>query len=543
MSWSRSGKYLKVNPVMGEKVNILLVDDTPANLLALEAVLSDLGQNLVTAHSGRDALKHLLRQDFAVVLLDVNMPEMDGFETAALIRQRPRSEYTPIIFVTAHDATETGKARGYNLGAVDYIYAPVVPEILKAKVASFVELSKIQLLHKRAEARAQQEATRAKTLTHIATRLNTHLDLNTVLSTVCEATAQTLASSAALVALSDQKSQTFAIVCDYGLPPDFRQQMPTLPAFIYEENTGQGGQVRIIPDIHTLSGFDEVDLLTTFDIYTSVTALMLRDSVTIGCLTIFTTQETRHFSDNDLIFLQGLADQATLAITNAKLFSEVQNSRKRLQQLARQLVFVQEQGRRSLSRELHDQVGQVLIALHINMKLIINDLPAELDSLRTRLDDAFNLIGTVTEDIRTIAHSLRPPVLDGIDLNTHLETLCQDFTHYTRLAIDYRGADVAPLPEAITISFYRFLQEALTNVAKHAQAKQVQVRLNQKNGEVTLTVEDDGMGFNTADENQRNGIGLVGMQERFEMLGGELGIESQPGQGTCLVATVPLKQA
>jgi PAS domain S-box-containing protein len=122
------------------RARILLVDDRPDKLLALESVLTDLGQDVVTATSGREALKRLLGEDFAVILLDVNMPGMDGFETAALIRQRPRSEKTPIIFVTAMSDTETHVSRGYSLGAVDYIRAPVDPEVLKTKVAVFVDL-------------------------------------------------------------------------------------------------------------------------------------------------------------------------------------------------------------------------------------------------------------------------------------------------------------------------------------------------------------------------------------------------------------------
>src|SRR5689334_24800147 len=120
------------------KVNILLVDDKPEKLLALEAVLEDLGQNIVRAYSGREALRCLLNQDFAVILLDVNMPAMDGFETAFLIRQRKNSEHTPIIFVTGISDTETHVSRGYSLGAVDYILTPVLPEVLRTKVSVFV---------------------------------------------------------------------------------------------------------------------------------------------------------------------------------------------------------------------------------------------------------------------------------------------------------------------------------------------------------------------------------------------------------------------
>src|SRR5262249_57723753 len=102
-----------------DKANILVVDDLPEKLLSLELVLQDLGQNVVTARSGREALRRLLEQDFAVILLDVNMPDIDGFETASLIRQRRRSEHTPIIFITAF-GDDMHASQGHSLGAVDY---------------------------------------------------------------------------------------------------------------------------------------------------------------------------------------------------------------------------------------------------------------------------------------------------------------------------------------------------------------------------------------------------------------------------------------
>jgi signal transduction histidine kinase len=123
-----------------EKVNILLVDDQPARLLSYETILEGLGQNLVHARSGEEALQKLMQDEFAVVLLDVSMPGMDGFETASLIHEHPRFEKTPIIFVTGVHVTELDRLKGYKLGAVDYVYIPVVPEILRSKVSVLVEL-------------------------------------------------------------------------------------------------------------------------------------------------------------------------------------------------------------------------------------------------------------------------------------------------------------------------------------------------------------------------------------------------------------------
>jgi signal transduction histidine kinase len=123
-----------------EKVNILLVDDQESRLTSYEAILQDLDQNLVRAHSGFEALHCLMNQEFAVVLLDVSMPGMDGFETATLIHEHPRFERTPIIFVTGVHVTELERLRGYKLGAIDYVNVPVVPEILRGKITVLVEL-------------------------------------------------------------------------------------------------------------------------------------------------------------------------------------------------------------------------------------------------------------------------------------------------------------------------------------------------------------------------------------------------------------------
>jgi signal transduction histidine kinase len=147
----------------GQKVNILLVDDQPARLLSYETILQELGQNLITARSGLQALERLMQNDFAVVLLDVSMPGMDGFETARLIHEHPRFERTPIIFVTGVHITDFDRLQGYKLGAVDYVLIPVIPEILRSKVAVLVELHlkrrELQLLNRTlAQANAQLAA-------------------------------------------------------------------------------------------------------------------------------------------------------------------------------------------------------------------------------------------------------------------------------------------------------------------------------------------------------------------------------------------------
>jgi PAS domain S-box-containing protein len=140
-----------------DRVNVLLVDDQPSKLLTYEVILRDLGENLVKSHSAREALECLLRTDVAVILVDVSMPELDGFQFAAMVRDHPRFEKTPIIFISAIHVSEMDRVRGYEKGAVDYVPVPVVPEILRAKVRVFVELHRktrqLEALNRELEAR------------------------------------------------------------------------------------------------------------------------------------------------------------------------------------------------------------------------------------------------------------------------------------------------------------------------------------------------------------------------------------------------------
>jgi serine phosphatase RsbU (regulator of sigma subunit) len=174
------------------KANILLVDDQPANLLVLEALLESLGENTVKARSGPEALRCLLDQDFALILMDAQMPGMDGFETADLIHLRDRSKYTPIIFLTAYERTDAQMFKGYSLGAVDYLVKPIVPEVLRSKVSVFVQLFRMREQVKRqaailrekerqeyerqlAEQRAQWEAERLQEQLRLAQEIQRRL--------------------------------------------------------------------------------------------------------------------------------------------------------------------------------------------------------------------------------------------------------------------------------------------------------------------------------------------------------------------------------
>jgi len=177
--------------------SILIVDDSPDKLVALEAILRELEVEIVTARSGKEALRRLLRQDFAVVLLDVRMPGMDGFETATLIRERSRTAHTPIIFITAFD-DETHLARGYSLKAVDYILTPVVPEVLRTKVSVFVDLFRATAEVKRQADSLRQRAAQLHRLASSSLAINSALSLDQTMAVLAESAREILAAEGAL---------------------------------------------------------------------------------------------------------------------------------------------------------------------------------------------------------------------------------------------------------------------------------------------------------------------------------------------------------
>jgi CheY-like chemotaxis protein len=192
-----------VTPAPGHAVKILMVDDRPENLLALEAILHGLGHELVAAHSGEEALKRLLTDDFALILLDVQMPGMDGFETAAHIKQRQRSRDIPILFLTAIDGDAHQAYRGYAVGAVDYLAKPFDPWVLRAKVAVFTELyeRRRELADQAAQLRRQLSATGPGELRDLAATAATAVASAQALAAEARpAVADALAEAAAAVA-------------------------------------------------------------------------------------------------------------------------------------------------------------------------------------------------------------------------------------------------------------------------------------------------------------------------------------------------------
>jgi signal transduction histidine kinase len=362
--------------------NVLLVDDDENSLYALQEMLAPLGQNLVVARSGAEALRAVLRNDFAVILLDVRMPRMDGFEAARLIRERRRSSLTPIIFLTGAEDDLASALRGYEAGAVDYLTKPVTsPAILRSKVAVFVEL------HRKS------------------------------------------------VDLSRQIAERMAV----------------------EER--------------------------------------------------------------------------------------LKESEEKLRRLAAYLISVREEERTHIAREIHDELGQVLTGLKMDVTWLAHRLDEKQKALHDKTDSMCGLIDSAIQTVRKIASGLRPEILDEMGLVAAIDWQARDFQKRTgircRLELPPEGAKF-DLERSTTT--FRIFQEILTNVARHSHASRVDVRFAVDEDRMRLEVADNGIGISEAKLNGKS-LGLLGMQERALVFNGDVVISGAAGQGTRVTVNIPLGDA
>jgi len=261
-------------------------------------------------------------------------------------------------------------------------------------------------------------------------------------------------------------------------------------------------------------------------------------------LILFGKMVINGFTPSDIDLTEALATHASSALQNALLFQKVSEAETKLRQLAHKVVLSQEEERKMISRDLHDEAGQALTAIKIGLKLIQSELNEDFPSIKTRLNELSELTNHTITQIRNLAQNLRPPVLDTIGLNLTLEDYCERFQERTKINVSYKGDNLPQLPEAIKICIYRCVQEALNNVAKHSKAKYALVSLFYNHNSINLTIQDDGRGFegnqNLPDTTEK--IGLIGMRERVSLLNGKIEIESEKNCGVKIAVEIPFEE-
>jgi signal transduction histidine kinase len=254
------------------------------------------------------------------------------------------------------------------------------------------------------------------------------------------------------------------------------------------------------------------------------------------------------FDENEVRLATLFANQAAVAIENARLLSAVTEHQADLQRLSGRLISAQEEERRRISQELHDELGQSLTAMSINLAAMERVLPPESEpTILERLDETKTLVDETLDQMRDLSLELRPSMLDDLGLVPTLRWYAHSYQKRAGIEVVLETLNLEDRldPETETV-LYRVAQEALTNVARHAQASTVAVRLKRSETSVTASIEDDGVGLDetqlSAPEGAQRGAGLLGMRERIASRNGTLRIESQPGTGTRLIVEIPLAQ-
>jgi signal transduction histidine kinase len=247
------------------------------------------------------------------------------------------------------------------------------------------------------------------------------------------------------------------------------------------------------------------------------------------------------FVQKQILLVEAVVKQAVVALQNAWLFEQVRSGRERLQQLSRHLVEIQENERKYIARELHDETSQSLTSLKLGLQ-VIEQKSAGHEQLMEQVIKLKGLADETLESLHRLAVNLRPASLDHLGLIDALTGLIESTQQRSGLTAHFKTMDakqMVPLTEEIETSIYRIVQESITNVVRHAHATYVDVILEWQEDKIVVIVEDDGVGIDMQQASEKGRLGMIGMQERAEMLGGRLLVDSTPQVGTTLVVEIP----
>ena len=581
-----------------QKINILMVDDSPTNLLALEAILQAPDRNLVRAASGDEALRYLLDTDVAVILLDVYMPGIDGLETAALIRGREKSRDIPIIFLTADSTGNRHIARGYSLGAVDYILKPVDPDILRSKVAVFVELFKkteeikrqAELLHEKNIELENANLLRLGKLIELGQELAAERDPRQVLEKFCSAARDIIGAEHAGVGVLAEDGSTLRYychceVCESG---DDENASPQADERVLAQLLKEGQPLRLSDAAGTL----EITHLASphVSMQSFLGAPILSPAEAYGWLYLTNKLDADEFSEADERLAVTLATQVASSYENARLYAEAQQH----------------------ASELQQEVTERKLAEEARARLLVREQAARAEAERAnRLKDEF--LATLSHELRTPltailgwTHLIRGGNLDAAMMTRALETiernaraqsqLIDDLLDVSRiitgkLMLDFRPVELASIIEA-TIDTVRPMAEAksirvqpqlrtshcvvsgdparlqqvvwnlFSNAVKFTpEGGSIEVGLTCNEQRVELEVSDTGQGisqdflpyifdrFRQADGTTTRkhgglGLGLAIVRHLVELHGGSITAHSDgDGQGATFTLSLPLGSA
>jgi signal transduction histidine kinase/CheY-like chemotaxis protein len=556
-----------------EKINILIVDDLPEKLLVLESILEELGENLVKANSGPEALRLVLENDFAVILLDVYMPGMSGFETAGLIRQRRKSAHTPIIFITAF-ADEMHTAQGYSMGAVDYIMSPVVPEILRTKVKVFVDLYRMtQQVRKQADERvalakeqaartAAEEAMRRSTFLAEASRvLSSSLDAEATRYDLLRLVVPSLADVAG-VTLRHEIGQAWqselawfcgstvrlASLTDTQGPKDVLRAAVERVLDTGKTEMLNGLAVPYPPAICAGAERNGPEGL----IHSALLLPLSAHTRTLGALVLAQGNSNRGFSSVERSLAEDLAGRAAIALDNARLYRNVQEADRQKNDFLSML-----------SHELRNPLTPIRNAIQLLRKQGVE--ASEVPLLYEMIDRQVRHLTRMVDDLLDLSRITRGKIHLQIERVSAADIVARA-VEITRPLIDSRKHELSitlpPQPLYLRGDLIRLAQtigNLLHNSAKYTdEGGRIDVSVQRREEMAVFRVRDNGMGIPpdmlssifelfkqvdlSLDRSQGGlGIGLTLVHKLVGMHGGRVeALSDGLNQGSEFVAHLPI---
>jgi signal transduction histidine kinase/DNA-binding response OmpR family regulator len=558
-----------------EKTNILVVDDRPDKLLALRTMLDQLGQNLVCVRSGNDALRELLKGDFAVILLDVNMPVMDGFETAVMIRKRQRSETTPIIFISAVNDAETHVSRGYSLGAVDYILTPVVPEILRAKIAVFVDLfRKTEQVKRQAEEHArfiQEKAARVEAeagqerlafLAQAGSVLAGSLDYHQTYENLARLVVPRLGDFG-IVDRLEETGELRQVAVAHREP----EKEHLLRQSRYLEGEGPQAALRVIearlPELQNdLSGCRIEELFSgcnlaamrSLDPTAYLAIPIIARGAVIGSITMVRTEGKGSYTPSEISLATELAHRTGLALDNAALYLEAQRAREEAEAASR----AKDRFLAMLSHELRTPLTPVITSIinleadefvtpRIRQALLVMRRNVELEA--RLIDDLLDLTrvgtGKIHLSMETVnAHGLLKNAVEICRADIEAKLLDLD------MHLDAEDIHVHGDPARMQQIFWNLIRNAM----KFTHQGRISLVTRNQDGRFHIEIADTGIGmeeilleriFKPFEQGENGsygglGLGLTITKALVDLHSGEIHVSSQgPGHGSTFTVSFP----
>ncbi len=499
------------------QAKILLVDDDARSLMAMETLLTGPGRVVITADSGQEALRQVLRHDFAVILLDVRMPRVDGFEAAELIRQREQSRHTPIIFLSAVDKLDEDVFRGLASGAVDYLFKPVVPEVLQSKVSVFVDLYRMRERVKIQAVRQGEE--------RFSLLVDSIRDYSILLLSP-EGTITSWNPGAQLVEGYEASEVIGLNHAVFFASEEITQGNPALTlemAAAAGQHEDEGWRVRkdgsrFWANVVTTAMKDEAGKISGF-------ARVARDLT------------ERKAAEEQLRKIAVELEQRVSERTQ-----ELRDSHVRLRDLATELTLTEQRERRRLAGDLHDYLAQLLVLIRIKIRQASAHVKeAAPTSLLMEADQA--IIDSLNYT-RSLVAELAPPALQEFGLLEGFGWLAEQMQNHGLTVTVKKNIQRVELDDDQAVLVFQSTRELLFNVLKHAGTNQAEVTIDKNDdGHLVVRVKDEGCGFNPdeviAPSDERKRFGLFSVRERTEAMGGRLEVTSLSDRGTCAALIVP----